>query len=247
ELVMESGDLLKKNGSLVNMTIDNTTGTTIQGDRFLRAEQTITSPNFVLSRPVVKQTTYLKAKNAFYKKADAAHPAGFLLDEMINPPDIVNGDSLYFKEKPILITHKDAPEWIDANACFVVSNVPFNYLASNDAWRQYASTWELIQTAQNGSLDVGNRIYAMIHSRLIQPILDVTLLFLGLPILFFGGDRNVFKAMGMSGLIVLAFLVVRESSMYLGANSDMPILGAWLPLFIFVPIAINQLLRLRET
>jgi lipopolysaccharide export system permease protein len=90
-------------------------------------------------------------------------------------------------------------------------------------------------------------MHATIHSRFTQPVLDVTLLFLGLPVLLVGRDRNVFKAMGLSGLILMAFLLVCYASQFAGANSGMPVLGAWLPMMIFVPLAVNQFLLLRET
>ena len=58
---------------------------------------------------------------------------------------------------------------------------------------------------------------------------------------------NVFKAMGLSGLILIAFLVVCYACQFAGANGGMPVLGAWLPMMIFVPIAVNQYLLLKET
>jgi lipopolysaccharide export LptBFGC system permease protein LptF len=61
-----------------------------------------------------------------------------------------------------------------------------------------------------------------------------------------GGDRNVFKAMGLSGLILLAFLLVCYASQFAGANNGMPVLGAWLPMMVFVPIAVNQYFLLKE-
>jgi lipopolysaccharide export system permease protein len=109
----------------------------------------------------------------------------------------------------------------------------------------YASTLELIQAARNHSLDVGNSIYTMIHARMLQPILDVSLLFLGLPMILTYGGRNVFKPMGISGVMILAFLAVSQGCQFLGSNAEMPVLGAWLPLIIFGPIAVNQYAMLR--
>ncbi|MDR1962534.1 MAG: LptF/LptG family permease [Planctomycetaceae bacterium] len=245
ELVMEAEDVAQNRGVRLNAIIDNETGISILGDQIFRKELRISNPVFVIPKPIAKQMTRLKAKEAFHHSAKNGQPSGFLLVGLTEIPAILNGASLKFGEKTIVITHQDAPDWIDPNNCFVVSKVPFDYLASNDAWRQFASTWELFKAARNNSLDVGNRIHAMIHSRLLQPFLDVTLLFLGLPVILACGDRNVFKAMGISGLVILAFLVIQKSCQYLGANVNMPVLGAWLPLMIFVPFAVNQLLMLK--
>jgi lipopolysaccharide export system permease protein len=245
ELVMEANDFGKEHGIRFNATIDNETGISILGEQMFRKELRISQPNFVIPKPIVKQITRLKAKNAFHRPADQNHPAGFLLEDMIEPPAFLSGSSLLFEGKPIIVTQQDAPDWLEPNQCFIVSKVPFDYLASNDAWRQYASTWDLFHAARNKSLDVGSKVHSLIHARLLQPILDITLLFLGLPVILVCGDRNVFKAMGISGFIVFFFLVVRESSQYLGTNGEMPVLGAWLPMMIFIPIAVNQFLMLK--
>ncbi|MDR2438459.1 MAG: LptF/LptG family permease [Planctomycetaceae bacterium] len=245
ELVMEAETMTKNREIRLNAIIDNETGISILGDKIYRKELRISNPVFVIPKPIAKQLTRLKAKNAFYHPAKNGQPSGFLLVDLIEIPAILNGPSLTFQEKAIVITHQDASDWVDGNSCFVVSKVPFDYLASNDAWRQFASTWELFQAARNSSLDVGNRIHAMIHCRIVQPFLDVILLFLGLPIILAGGDRNIFKAMGISGLVIIAFLVIQKSCQYLGANANMPVLGAWLPLMIFVPFAVNQILMLK--
>lgn len=246
ELVMEVEDMVEDQGIVANATIDNVTGITLQGERIFKKESRISDPNFVLHRPLVKKTTYVKAKNAFYHSAKNGRPAGFLFVDLKEPSGITKETGLTLENEPVLITHQDAPDWIEANQCFIASNVPFDYLASNDAWRQYASTFDLVKAVRNNSLDVGNRIRAVIHSRVLQPFLDIILLFLGLPVILGNGDRNVFKAMGISGLIVFSFLIVQKSCEYLGANNGMPVLGAWLPLMVFFPIALNQFLMLRE-
>lgn len=246
ELVMDADSFREDEGSMVNATIDHSTGITIQGDRIFRSDRRISKPNFVLHRPVVKRPTNLRAVDAFYHPARDGRPAGFMLESLTEKQDVLDAPAIEYNGKKIVITHHGEPEWIKPGDCFVISGIPFDYLASNDAWRQYASTRDLIHAVRNRSMDTGNRIRASIHGRLMEPFLDITLLFLGLPIILSNGDRNVFKAMGISGLLVLAFLVVRRACLYLGASGEMPILGAWLPMMIFAPIAVNQFLMLRE-
>lgn len=246
ELVMNPEAFVEEESSIVNATIDNTTQVTIQGDRIYRRSLRISKPSFVLHKPVVKQATYLRAGEALHYPETPDRPAGFMLVGVTTATDIVQGESLRHNGRTILMTHRDAPDWIEKGDCFVVSDVPFDYLASSDAWQKYASTWSLFQAARNNSLDVGDRIHATIHGRVLQPILDFSILFLGLPIILTAGDRNVFKAMGISGLIVLAFLVVNQACQHAGGIVRMPVLGAWLPLMIFGPIAVNQFLMLRD-
>jgi len=244
QIAMEAADFVENSGTLLNVTIDGETNVNILGDRVFRSERRISKPEFIFPKTIAKQTFRLNGTEAFYRPATKSRPAGYLL-KGVHEKNILQSSSLMWEGKPILITPPDADD-LESDQCFVVSNIPFESLASADAWR-YATLWTLVSAARNKSLDVGASIHAAIHSRLTQPILDMTLLFLGLPVLLVSGDRNVFKAMGLSGLILIAFLLVCYASQFVGANSGMPVLGAWLPMMIFVPIAVNQFILLKET
>ena len=243
-IAMEATDYVENKGTLLNVTIDNETNISILGDRVFRTDRRISKPEFTFPKTVAKQNLRLTGEAAFYKPKTKLYPAGYLLTG-VHDKNIIQSPSLMWEDKPILITPADAT-YLEPDQCFIVSNVPFESLASKDAWR-YASLWTLVSAARNKSLDVGASIHADIHSRLTQPVLDMTLLFLGLPVLLVCGDRNVFKAMGLSGLILITFLLVCYACQFAGANSGMPVLGAWLPMMIFVPLAVNQFLLLKET
>ena len=243
-IVMEAADYAENRGVLLNVTIDNATDILIRGDKVFRTEKRIDQPEFVFPRTISRQPLRLTAESAVHKSATRTRPAGYLLSG-VHDRHILQSPSLTWEEKPILITPADADD-LKPDQCFVVSNVPFESLASRDAWR-YASLWTLISAARNKSLDVGTSIHASIHSRLTQPFLDMTLLFLGLPVLLLGGDRNVFKAMGLSGLLLITFLLVCYTSQFVGISTGMPVLGAWLPMMLFVPLAVNQFVLLKET
>ena len=243
-IAMEAADYANDRGVLLNVTIDNETNITIQGDRVFRSENRISKPEFLFPSAIARQTLRLTGESAFRKPATKSRAAGYLMTG-VQDRHILRGSSLMWQEKPILITPVDAED-LEPDQCFVVTNVPFESLASRDAWR-YASLWTLVSAARNKSLDVGTSIHADIHARVTQPVLDMTLLFLGLPVLLLSGDRNVFKAMGMSGLILIAFFFVCYASRFTGTNSGMPVLGAWLPMMVFVPLAVNRLILLNET
>jgi lipopolysaccharide export system permease protein len=78
-----------------------------------------------------------------------------------------------------------------------------------------------------------------VHQRFVQPLLDVTLLLLGIPILLRQQERHLFWIAGATlvtvGVFVLATKLIH--GMASGATSLPPYLGAWLPLLIFAPIA----------
>ena len=242
-IVMEAADYAGDRGTLLNVISDNETKITILGDRVFRSERRIDKPEFIFPSTISRQPLKLTGESAVYKAATKSRDAGYLLSG-VHDQHVLQHPSLKWEDKAILLTPVDADD-LEPDQCFIVSNVPFENLASRNAW-QYASIWTLISAARNKSLDVGVSIHASIHSRITQPFLDMTLLFLGLPVLLYSGDRNVFKAMGLSGLILFAFLIVCYASQFAGASAEMPVLGAWLPMMIFVPLAVNQIVRLRE-
>ena len=237
-------DYVAERGTLLNVTIDNETNLTLLGDRVFRSERRISKPEFVFPSTISRQPLSLTGESAIHKSATKSRGAGYLISG-VHDQHVLQQPSLKWEEKAVLLTPIDTDD-LEPDQCFVVTNVPFESLASRDAW-QYASVWSLISAARNKSLDAGVSIHASIHSRLTQPFLDMTLLFLGLPVLLYSGDRNVFKAMGLSGLILFAFLLVCYGSQFAGVSSDMPVLGAWFPMMIFVPLAVNQIVRLRES
>ena len=86
-----------------------------------------------------------------------------------------------------------------------------------------------------------------LHARLVQPLLDMTLLFLGLPLVLKREERNVFLAVGLCVHVVLLFMAVTIACHYLGENLTInPSLAAWAPLMIFAPLAVGLSEPLRE-
>ncbi len=71
---------------------------------------------------------------------------------------------------------------------------------------------------RNRSLDFGADERMAIHSRFVQPLLDVTLLFLGLPLVLSRSNRNVFLAIGLCLALVVAFMLVVMGCKYLGSS-----------------------------
>ena len=71
---------------------------------------------------------------------------------------------------------------------------------------------------RNRSLDFGADERLAIHARLVQPLLDITLLFLGLPLVLSRSNRNVFLAIGMCLALVMAFMLVVMGCQYLGSS-----------------------------
>lgn len=226
---------------------DNKTDILIRGAHTFANQLRIEKPAFIMvSRELSAYGKQLTANQAFYQSADARHPDGYLLTGMTSPKDLANRPSLSLNGEPVVITPYDHP-WLAPDECFIVSGISFEQLASADDWRQNASLPELIAGLRNPSLGLGSDARVAIHARIVQPFLDINLLFLGLPLLLSRSNRNLFLAIGLCvGLVVVFYLVVLGCQ-YLGSNYLIsPTLAAWCPLMIFVPLAVAMSDPLRE-
>lgn len=234
-------DLVGDVGHRMDAVPDNLTDIVFRGEYTYANEQRVSKPDFYLPRPspldVYGQN--LVAENAYYRPAEGDRPAGYLLKGVTRPADLAGKESLYLDGKPVIITPRDAGDWLQPDECFVVSGITFMQLASGDEWHAHSSTPELIAGLRNPSLDFGANVRVAIHSRIVQPLLDVTLLFLGLPLVMRRENRNVFLAIGVCAAVVSFFMVVTVVCRAMGASYWVsPALGAWLPLFVFVPPAV---------
>ena len=179
----------------------------------------------------------ITADDAFYKPATPQHPGGYLLQGVHQPLNLAELKSLALDGRPTLLGPGDTP-WLADDECFVATGVNFEQLTVGTAWQQYLSTTELVRGLRNRSLDYGANIRVTLHVRLVQPFLDMSLFFLGVPLVLGRRNRNIFVAALLGLGIVGGFFVVTMLSHWLGANYILsPALAAWLPLMIFGPLA----------
>lgn len=221
----------------LNPRYDNRTDILIAGRFTVAAERRIGHPQFRLPRGLGRFGSQLVAENAYYRSAAGDRPGGYLLAGVRQPERIAEIPSVYVQAAPVLLTRQDT-DWLEPDQCFVVSDVLFEQLSEGNDWRQFAPTRELLAGLRNPSLDYGADVRVTVHARFLQPLLDMTLFFLGLPLVISRENRNVFVAIGLCALVVLIFFVVVLTCHTLGGNYLLPpALAAWCPLLIFVPTA----------
>jgi lipopolysaccharide export system permease protein len=241
-------DLGGKNGKALVPRYDNETDILLggSGSKTYVNTQRIHRPDFYLPPGLDRYGMRVVAEDAYYRPPADGRPGGYLFQKVEQPRGIDVQPSLSLAGRPVVLTPHDTP-WLKPGECFVVSNVSFEHLASGSAWRQFSSTADLIRGLSNRSLDFGADERLAIHSRLVQPILDLTLLFLGLPLVLSRSNRNVFFAIGLCLALVVAFMLVVIGCQYLGSSYWLePATAAWLPLMIFVPCAVALSGPIRE-
>ncbi|MGO9109159.1 MAG: LptF/LptG family permease [Thermoguttaceae bacterium] len=245
QLAMRPSDL---KGNVVEELLpqyDNASNVLIEGRCAVTDKKQIEMPVFVVPPDEPSLCKYGKqwsAALATYLPAKDGRPTGYLLSEVSEPKNLTQRPSLSLDGRSVLITPHDHPEWLKPNEVFVVSDVTVDELTGGMVLRRFASTGELIWALKNHSIYFSPDVRVTIHSRILQPLLDITLLFLGLPLVAARDNRNVFVAIGMCVGLVALFFIVAIACQQLGANCLIrpPALAAWIPLMIFVPSAVGM-------
>lgn len=219
----------------------------IGGRALLSSTQQIESPNFRMFRPLGDWGRQLAAQSAEYRPPRGDRPGGYLLMMVEVPADLMNYGNAYLNDEPVIFGPRDTP-WLEGNQVFVASHLDFQQLANGSSWRRYASTLELIRGLRNPSTNYGADARVMVHARIVQPILDMTLLFLGLPLVVTRQSRSVFVAGGLCLLTVIGYFLLILISHALGANSLLrsAALAAWSPVLVLVPIAAVMARRISQ-
>jgi len=227
-----------KNAQTLEFSYDNATNILLRGAETIADEQCIVKPDFFLPPELAVHSKHISAERAYYRPAYGDKPAGYLFDQLEQPKNLDHQPSVEQDGKRVILTPRDTP-WLKPRQCFVVSGVSFEQLEGGSTWQRYSSLSELISGLRNPSLGFSEDVRVAIHSRLVQPLLDVTLLFLGLPLVLSRKNRNMFLAIGLSVILVIWFMGLTMACQYLGSSYYLvsPALAAWLPLMIFVPWA----------
>jgi lipopolysaccharide export system permease protein len=210
----------------------------IGGEKIVPAEQIIKDAKFVVPRQLDRFGKQISAAEARFLPATSTMPSGYLLTGVSQPKGLLKQPSLLDADKTPVIITPPGNDWLKSNQLFVVSSLSFEFLAAGSTWRDFASTREMIRELRNPSTDLGADVRVAIHGRFLQPFLDTTLLFLGLPFVVTRTNRNPFIAIGLCLAVVTVFMCVVLGCQSLGTGGWITApLAAWLPLIIFAPLA----------
>jgi lipopolysaccharide export system permease protein len=243
KLTRNAQDWLGESARRLTPRRDNQTLILITGKATVAARQEIQQPTFRLPASMAPFGRQLVAREAAYRSATDRHAGGYLLSGVTQPANLASIPSAHQDGRPVIYSPHDQP-WLKPDECFVASEITFDLLAADATWCQFSSTPELVAVLRNPSLDYGADTRVTLHRRFVQPVLDVTLLFLGLPLILSRSKRNLFVAAGQCLLLMSAFFVVVLGCQTLGNTVLVsPALAAWLPMLIFIPIAYVGALR----
>ena len=221
----------------VRPMFDRMSGVFLNGKSAVIAENEIISPNIQLPPSLGSGFDRLVAEKGVYLGAKEGRPAGYLLTNVSVPSNVGALASVSDENGPLVFSPNDT-DWLEPQTCFLVSRITVQDLTKNDANAVYSSTYELVRDFKNPSRNYDSMSRVMVHSRFVQPLLDISLLFIGLPLVLGSQSRNIFLSIGWNILLVLFFFLTQLCTHTLGSEGFVsPELAAWLPIFIFLPLA----------
>jgi lipopolysaccharide export system permease protein len=236
ELSRRPQDLIGDQAQELASRYDNQTDVLITGKYSYAENMRIELPDFRMPPSLTQYGKQVRADNAYYKPPEGDRPGGYLFDKVREPKYLDTRPSLLWEGRRVLITPLDQPEWLKPDQCFIASNLDFDQLPSG---KQYSSTAQLIAGLNNSSVGYDAKVRVTVHSRIVPPFLDITLLFLGLPLVVRRESHNVFLAIGMCMGLTTIFSLTIIGMQQLGSSSLIsPAFASWGPLLIFVPAAV---------
>jgi lipopolysaccharide export system permease protein len=230
-------DLRPDASSMFEARYDHRTEILFRGRSMQEGLQRIEGPSLLMPPQLSEFGTQIDAAEAFWRPATADHPAGYLLCGVTEPADIDGLRPLTQGDHTIIFT-RTAATWLEPRQCFVASDVTFEQLIGSANWSQYSSTSELMAAIRNPSLGLGAEIPLRVHARLVAPLLDMTLVMLGIPLVLGPSRRGIFVAVGACvALTAFFFLVVTAAHALTLGEFMSPATGAWAPLLVLAPLA----------
>lgn len=248
KLARNAQDWLGQRSKKCTPRYDPRTDVLISGKATFANERRIESPNFRLP-PELSATwgRQIVADNAYQERAASGRPAGYRLRGVKQPANlstlksaglpVTTNRSSAAENEIVLISPADA-DWLQPDECFVVSTVGFEQLTMGGPWRQFLTSYELLTGIRGQKIEPGADVRLMLHMRLIQPLLDMVLVLLGVPLVLTRGSRNIVMSGGIGVGMAICLLVVVLICRALGVNYLLDAtLAAWLPLLVFGPLA----------
>ena len=227
---------------------DDRLGVVLRGDQLFLAERRISESELQLPAPLNQVLPRIKSTWAILEPANDQHPAGLWFHQVSVPADLNTLSSLQGAEGETVFFSPQDHDWLIRDQCFVAYDFDAEQIAYGDQLKNYQSTPEMIAELRKPQKWFGQKQQIGIHTRILRPILDMTLLLLGIPMVMGGIGRGVFVSAGTCfGIVALVTLTTMACSALGTASLIRPAaLAAWIPVAVFLPLAIVAMRRLKR-
>ena len=195
-----------------------------RADRAFREDNRLENVNITFPVEITGVLQEVHCMKAYYKVSPDAEDAGWVLDDVDTAVDVTNTKGKL----------RRSPD----GKLFVRTNVSFNDMIRQSNWKSFAGTFELVNLLQREEIKDPQNVRILIHNRIMDPALHFVLVLLGLPFVLQWERKNVFAGIAIAMGLCGAFFVTNSMAGYMASYGYMDaVLAAWIPLFIFGPIA----------
>lgn len=228
-LVTDRGDPEGTNDLLVQGCYDPN-GVHIDGFRAVRRERLIFNFHVTLPSQGLSEMKHLSAERAQYiPPAEGVHYSGGWMMTGTSPGELQPGTF-----DPAIV------EMIDPGRYFIfVRDATFDRATQGQKTQAFNSTTKLSRLMDRTDVGRMQSLAVTFHMRLARPLIGMLLVVMGLSIILRDQTRHVFISAGLCLIMCALFFAAIFGGKFMG-NADYvsPALAAWLPILIFVPLAI---------
>lgn len=226
---------------------DVETGILVQGENLVIDEAKITKIQMTLPRQLRTEFLNIHANFGIIQPADEQRntPIGVLLKKDVQPENLLTSNSISLNDKTIVFTPKQH-RWLNNDQVFVACNLDVQEMAYGENLFRYSSVPEMIDSIKKPSRRFGLGDQVAIHERILKPLLELTLLLLGLPLVISNPNRNIFFS-AASCMLLIAILELSTAASHAAGAYRMiqpAALSAWLPVIVFLPLSVFSFRKL---
>ncbi len=239
--LVQTAEMLSDNGiSTMHMKRDAASGMVFRGDDIILKEKKITNPEIQLPLNISTDFSSIQAEWGKIEESRGRLPRGLRLHQVSTELNLTEIDSLMDNDGNPVVLFPSDQKWLKDRQCYVVCDLDVNELAFGQRLDQYKPITELMEDLRKPKLWFGNQEKIQVHSRILRPFMDITLLLLGLPLVIGRPDQNIFAAAGLCLIVVVLVQLVSLLCTNLGAFGliHSAALASWLPLIIFLPFTV---------
>lgn len=232
----------------MNFQKDDQSGILIRGDQLIIDKQMISNPDLQIPVYLDDNVSSIRASWGVISEATNRRPAGLLLQGVKLPENPLEMSSMKSSDDRVVVYSPRDYGWLQPTQCFVACDLNVQEMAFGKQLANYSTLQEMMASLRKPRLWFGHGQQVQVHARILQPLLDLTIVMLGLPLVISKTDRNIFTAAGFCLLVVIVVQLTVEGCHSLGTYSLIKpaALAAWLPVIFFFPLAVLSMRSLKN-
>lgn len=195
-----------------------------------RDKQRLEHVSVTLPEKIVGQLQEVQSPEAFYLLDETTGTMGW---KLLSPTPLT------------LNIPTDKIRLLPDGSLMIHCGVTFADMIRQEKWYEYASLWDLLEHLRTDEAKNPQKLRILIHERLMQPALEFLLVLIGVPFVLQWERKNIYRSIAVSMLLSGLFFVVSSTAGHSAGFGYLdPATAAWIPIFIFGPVAFGLFHRI---